>query len=275
MHQNRNRFGVNLEQVRGEIQAEYEKSLAVLLPIKEQLAATDALMDKIVYQLYGLTDEEIALIEQPAYEQALAEAKTKVLGDKNLQKDPEAALEALAEDVLPAAKRLQSRVNVSPEETRLDEGLPGWHLFGGDVPTFLLTGEYNIAHLPDHLDFSASVVSYAKAVEQAIMKRLFEPFRTAGYGPDDARNKFFKQFLAGERKLTLGSFPYILTGKETALAEFARARQIFFSKTNGVRALLDDQANIDLRNAAAHSEALSKEDARQAREWALAILRYL
>ena len=32
LHQNRGRLGVSLEQVKGEIEAEYEKSLAVLLP---------------------------------------------------------------------------------------------------------------------------------------------------------------------------------------------------------------------------------------------------
>ncbi len=43
--------------------AEYAKSLAKLLPIKQRLAATDRLIDQIVYLLYGLTDEEIALVE--------------------------------------------------------------------------------------------------------------------------------------------------------------------------------------------------------------------
>ncbi len=42
---------------------EYEQSLNTLLPIKKELQYTDKLIDKIVYQLYGLTDEEIAIIE--------------------------------------------------------------------------------------------------------------------------------------------------------------------------------------------------------------------
>jgi hypothetical protein len=45
------------------LKAEYEKSLAVLLPIKERLAFTDKLIDQIVYRLYGLTEEEIAVVE--------------------------------------------------------------------------------------------------------------------------------------------------------------------------------------------------------------------
>ena len=39
------------------------KAWQVLLPIKEQLQRTDDLIDQIVYRLYGLTDEEIAVVE--------------------------------------------------------------------------------------------------------------------------------------------------------------------------------------------------------------------
>jgi hypothetical protein len=42
---------------------EYEASLDKLLPIKRQLAATDRLIDRVVYHLYGLSDEEITLVE--------------------------------------------------------------------------------------------------------------------------------------------------------------------------------------------------------------------
>jgi hypothetical protein len=35
----------------------------VLLPIKERLAFTDKLIDQVMYRLYGLTDEEIAVVE--------------------------------------------------------------------------------------------------------------------------------------------------------------------------------------------------------------------
>lgn len=43
------------------LQKEYQASLDKLLPIKEQLAATDRLIDLIVYRLYGLTPEEVTL----------------------------------------------------------------------------------------------------------------------------------------------------------------------------------------------------------------------
>ena len=37
------------------LKKEYEGSLAVLLPLKARLAATDRLIDQVVYRLYGLT----------------------------------------------------------------------------------------------------------------------------------------------------------------------------------------------------------------------------
>ena len=35
----------------------------MLLPLKARLAATDRLIDQVVYRLYGLTEEEIAVVE--------------------------------------------------------------------------------------------------------------------------------------------------------------------------------------------------------------------
>ncbi|MCJ7509022.1 MAG: Eco57I restriction-modification methylase domain-containing protein [candidate division Zixibacteria bacterium] len=46
------------------IKSEYEKSLSKLLPLKEKLHKTDWLIDQIVYKLYGLTEEEIKVVEQ-------------------------------------------------------------------------------------------------------------------------------------------------------------------------------------------------------------------
>ena len=37
------------------LKKEYEASLAVLMPLKTRLAATDRLIDQVVYRLYGLT----------------------------------------------------------------------------------------------------------------------------------------------------------------------------------------------------------------------------
>jgi hypothetical protein len=65
LHQNRSRIAANPSDKAFEarVQREYEASLDVLLPIKEQLAHTDRLIDLIVYKLYGLTEEEIAIVE--------------------------------------------------------------------------------------------------------------------------------------------------------------------------------------------------------------------
>jgi hypothetical protein len=42
---------------------EYRKSLSRLLPIKGKFRRTDCLIDQIVYKLYGMTEEEIQLVE--------------------------------------------------------------------------------------------------------------------------------------------------------------------------------------------------------------------
>ena len=46
------------------IKSEYEKSLSKLLPLKEKLRKTDWLIDQIVYRLYGLTEEEVEIVER-------------------------------------------------------------------------------------------------------------------------------------------------------------------------------------------------------------------
>ena len=47
-----------------DIRSEYEKSLLKLLPLKEKLRRTDWLIDQIVYRLYGLTEEEVEIVER-------------------------------------------------------------------------------------------------------------------------------------------------------------------------------------------------------------------
>ncbi len=56
---------VNIRDValQGRIRQEYEASLRTLLPIKRRLKDTDDLIDQIVYKLYSLTDDEIAIVE--------------------------------------------------------------------------------------------------------------------------------------------------------------------------------------------------------------------
>jgi hypothetical protein len=62
---NKGKLGVPLTQpgLEAELRREYRKSLALLLPIKRRLAFTDRLIDQIVYRLYGLNVEEVAIVE--------------------------------------------------------------------------------------------------------------------------------------------------------------------------------------------------------------------
>ena len=45
------------------VEGEFEASCARLKPLHARIQGTDALIDRVVYQLYGLTDEEIAVVE--------------------------------------------------------------------------------------------------------------------------------------------------------------------------------------------------------------------
>ena len=65
LYKNRNKIGISTNDARpmAKIRDEYEKSLAILRPLKSQLAWTDSLIDQIVYRLYGLTEEEIRVVE--------------------------------------------------------------------------------------------------------------------------------------------------------------------------------------------------------------------
>ena len=45
------------------LKKEFDKSIMKLTPLKARIRATDELIDQIVYKLYGLTDEEIEIVE--------------------------------------------------------------------------------------------------------------------------------------------------------------------------------------------------------------------
>ncbi len=65
LRKNKSKLGVSLNDTRfvERLRSTYEASLEKVLPIKERLARTDALIDQVVYRLYGLTEEEIAVVE--------------------------------------------------------------------------------------------------------------------------------------------------------------------------------------------------------------------
>ena len=62
---NRSRLGVNPSHpgLKERVLEHYEQSLEKVLPLKEQLRRTDNLIDAVVYRLYGLTEEEIRVVE--------------------------------------------------------------------------------------------------------------------------------------------------------------------------------------------------------------------
>ena len=65
LEKNKTRIQTDLKsrELYGNIRSEYEKSLSKLLPLKENLRKTDWLIDQIVYKLYGLTEQEIRIVE--------------------------------------------------------------------------------------------------------------------------------------------------------------------------------------------------------------------
>ncbi len=65
LQKNKGRLGVSLSDAGlvERVRKEYEGSLEGVLPMKDRLAKTDALIDQVVYRLYGLTEEEIGVVE--------------------------------------------------------------------------------------------------------------------------------------------------------------------------------------------------------------------
>jgi hypothetical protein len=209
-----------------------------------------------------LRDEEIELIECLQYEQVLA--------------DDEEKIEKTAEGILPAARRFFERVEPTSVEELRDSELPNWRRLPPDAPTFLLTGDYNMRTLPDHMDFSTSVIPYTKAVEVVLSQWIFIPFRRR-YTDADCTNDFLKKFMRGEKELTLGSFMTILSSsRELALRNFiSRTRIDAATRMFGAQGLvniLNDEEMRDIRNKAAHDEVLSRDEAQQTRTWAMRLL---
>jgi hypothetical protein len=65
LRQNRRKLTINPDTrtAQDAIDREFNASVAKLAPLKAKIAATDRLIDLIVYRLYGLTEEEIAIVE--------------------------------------------------------------------------------------------------------------------------------------------------------------------------------------------------------------------
>ena len=65
LQKNKGHLGVSLSNAGlvARVRRECEESLQRVLPIKRRLAKTDALIDAVVYRLYGLMEEEIGVVE--------------------------------------------------------------------------------------------------------------------------------------------------------------------------------------------------------------------
>src|SRR5258708_30281589 len=100
--------------------------MKTLIPIKRKLAFTDALIEKIVYQLYGMTEDEIKLIEYSQVEQAVTTAREEVLRKKENAEDPDLAVEAIAAKIEPAVEQYFARVDEAQIEAQLRSEVPSW-----------------------------------------------------------------------------------------------------------------------------------------------------
>ncbi|MBU4256313.1 MAG: hypothetical protein KKB04_03525, partial [Candidatus Thermoplasmatota archaeon] len=56
-------FDITRREPLEKIRAEYEPSIKKLMPLLQKIEDTDTLIDQIVYKLYGLTEEEIKIVE--------------------------------------------------------------------------------------------------------------------------------------------------------------------------------------------------------------------
>lgn len=66
LRRNANRFGRDMESPKHQtrIKKGFEQSLSRLEPLLARIEATDRLIDLIIYRLYGLTEEEVAIVEE-------------------------------------------------------------------------------------------------------------------------------------------------------------------------------------------------------------------
>lgn len=279
LEKNRTRFGVALSNIRERLQTEYEASLAKLIPIKQQLARTDALIDRIVYQLYGLTDEEIRLIEYPGLAEVAGSARTEVLKDEEIKPESDAAVDLIVEKIEPAAEQYFARVDETSIEAQLRAEIAGWDALPDKVRKYLRTGETLLVR-NNIEDYSGVMIYYAKAVEALLMARWFEPFRNTHTEADVYNDQAFKPYMRREKPLTLGNVPFLLFREEVQFRAYLqglypKARYEALIDRAGFRAVLTPESVQKYRNGSAHTEDQAEADAKAARAWAIKILEYV
>jgi len=278
---NRTRVAATLPTLKPLLRDEYEKSLAALLPIKAALSRTDALIDRVVYQLYGLTDEEIRLIEYPGLSEAAGSARTEVLREPDIAQQPDPIVaDKIVEKIEPAAAQYFARVDESGIEAQLRIEITSWDTLPPNVKKYLRTGETLLIR-NNIEDYSGVMIYYAKAVELLLMARWFDPFKAAHSESDVFNEQAFKPYMRGEKSLTLGNVPFLLSSKELAFRAFlARAyppdryAAIIDSKT-GFASVLTPETVARFRNGSAHTDDQAEPDAQAARAWALRVIGYV
>jgi hypothetical protein len=62
LKKNRKKLAADSARRKPVVRAEIEVSLGKLGPLRESIKRTDGLIDSVVYKLYGLTDEEIGIV---------------------------------------------------------------------------------------------------------------------------------------------------------------------------------------------------------------------
>ena len=174
-----------------DIQREYEKSLAALLPIKAELSRTDALIDRVVYQLYGLTDDEIRLIEYPGLAEAAGSARQETLKETDIAPDSDAAVDRIVEKIAASRRTiLRAGRRIRDCRSRLRAALANWDALPANVQKFLRTGETLIVR-NNIEDYSGVMIYYAKRQWRSLlMARWFEPFRATRMPTPDVVKRY-------------------------------------------------------------------------------------
>jgi len=69
LKKNKKKIPVNLSnrELQGNLKEEFERSMRKLKPLIEMIGITDELIDQVVYRLYGLSEEDVRVVEEKSY----------------------------------------------------------------------------------------------------------------------------------------------------------------------------------------------------------------
>jgi hypothetical protein len=141
-----------------------------------------------------------------------------------------------------------------------------------EARTFLVGAEYDLRTRPEQLDFSSTVLAYAKAVEQMLGKRACSPVSAAegrATAADCRSDYLFQKIHERRQAADAGSVIGDISAQHQGswpCAQFGERASIWTppGRSLGRRVssgLLADKAAVELRNRAAHDTVLTREDA--------------